>query len=372
MQNSPFKKLLLIILLLATGAALLLQFINSELKPQGNLPPLPPKNFKPNFVYHYATATRPAVTNQPAAESDDGENARVPSVSREKAEAWLTKYNRNAMSLLATFRALKDTNYLNEAATNFPNDPHVELAVLAHVEFPADRRKWLDLFKASSPSNSLANYLSAQDYFKNGKPDDAVRELLVAAGKGQFQNYAVETLLNGEEFYSDSGLSARETASYAMAGMAEENMSQLTDFRQISRAIGQSMKEKMAAGDTQSATDLARLGLDFSDKINSGDSGKFLINQMAGMAVERIILLQLEQNAAYDFLGGQTPAQVTEALKQQSAETRKLMADFAATQMQMLTSESETASYMQRMKIYGEIAAMQWLIQQHPSAVQRQ
>ena len=70
------------------------------------------------------------------------------------------------MSLLAAFRALDDTNYLNEAATNFPNNPQVELAVLAHDEFPADRRKWLDLFKASSPSNSLANYLSAQDYFQ--------------------------------------------------------------------------------------------------------------------------------------------------------------------------------------------------------------
>ena len=49
------------------------------------------------------------------------------------------------MSLLAAFRSSGDTNYLNEAATNFPNDPHVELSVLAHDEFPADRRKWLGL-----------------------------------------------------------------------------------------------------------------------------------------------------------------------------------------------------------------------------------
>ena len=107
MQNSPFKKLLLILLLAATGAALLLQFINSELKPQENLPP---KNFKPDFVYHYAAATRPAATSRPAAKSDDDEAARVPPISREQAEAWLAKHNRNAMSLLAAFRAMGDTN----------------------------------------------------------------------------------------------------------------------------------------------------------------------------------------------------------------------------------------------------------------------
>ena len=74
------------------------------------------------------------------------------------------------MSLLAAFRALDDTNYLNEAATNFPNNPQVELAVLAHDEFPADRRKWLDLFKASSPSNSLANYLPRRIISRTGIP----------------------------------------------------------------------------------------------------------------------------------------------------------------------------------------------------------
>ena len=186
MQDSPFKKLLLIILLLAIGVALLLQFINLELKPQENLPP---KTFKPEFVYHYAPLKSAGSRNSAPTNSEETENAPAPKISRDQAEAWLAKHNRNAMSLLAAFRAMGDTNYLNEAATNFPNDPHVELAVLARDEFPADRRKWLDLFKQSSPSNSLANYFSAEDDFKNGKSDEAAQELLVASGKSQFDNF---------------------------------------------------------------------------------------------------------------------------------------------------------------------------------------
>ena len=128
------------------------------------------------------------------------------------------------MSLLAAFRALDDTNYLNEAATNFPNNPQVELAVLAHDEFPADRRKWLDLFKASSPSNSLANYLSAQDYFQNGNTDAAVQELLAATGKSQFENYAVRIRIGMKKNWPDflENRRAQRTRSRWRASAAED------------------------------------------------------------------------------------------------------------------------------------------------------
>ena len=71
---------------------------------------------------------------------------------------------------------------------------------------------------------------------------------------------------------------------------------------------------------------------------------------------------------AVNFLNGQTPAQAADTLKQQKVELRKLMNDFSPAQMQMMMSESETASYMQRLKIYGEGEAMKWVIQQHPPA----
>jgi hypothetical protein len=155
--------------------------------------------------YYVSSVPRPT-NGQP--EQDAG----FEKLPREKVEAWLTKHHRDAVSLLTAFRALDDTNYLNEAATNFPNNPQVELAVLTHDEFPADRRKWLDLFKASSPSNSLANYLSAQDYFKNGNANAAVQELLAATGKSQFDTYNTENMLDSEDLYSSSGVLLRQIA----------------------------------------------------------------------------------------------------------------------------------------------------------------
>ncbi len=101
-----------------------------------------------------------------------------PKLPREEVEMYLERNGRSAASLLTAYRSLQDTNYLREAATNFPNDPRVQSSVLQRDLFPEERRKWLDLFKASSPENPLANYLSALDYLNGAQSTLAVSELL--------------------------------------------------------------------------------------------------------------------------------------------------------------------------------------------------
>ena len=363
MLSPAFKKLLVVMLLAATGAALLLQFINSKLKPQEIAPP---KISKPEFVYHYTPPALPIATGKPEAGPEADDAVGPPKISREQAEAWLAKHDCNATSLLAAFHAMDDTNYLNQAATNFPNDPHVELAVLARDEFPADRRKWLDLFKASSPSNSLANYFSAQDYFKNGNNDAAMQELLAASGKSQFDNHAIEVQLDTEELYLDSGKSPTEAATYAMSAMAEEDLPELATIKQMDRGIADLMQQKIAAGDANSAASLAQMGMIIANKLNSGDSGKYLINQLVGIATVAIALQHLDQNTAYDFLCGQTPSQVSQALKEQKTAFSELSKNFQAAYPSM--TEAELNNYYRRSQIYGETAAMQWIVQQHPPA----
>src|SRR4051812_26439638 len=65
-----------------------------------------------------------------------------PKLPREEVEKYLERNRRSAASLLAAYGALRDTNYLKEAATNFPNDPRVQLSVLRRDIFPEERRKW--------------------------------------------------------------------------------------------------------------------------------------------------------------------------------------------------------------------------------------
>jgi hypothetical protein len=245
MFSTAFKKILLLMVLAATALVFVLQFIISRTTPAAAAAPT--ITFKPEFKYHYsARAPKVAAPETARGESETNELGQC-KISRDKAEAWLAKHHRNAASLLAVCRALGDTNYLFEAATNFPNDPQVQLAVLSRNAFPEDRRKWLDAFKTSSPSNSLANYLSAADYFKSGNPDEAVQELVAASSKAQFRTYSIETLLDGEELFSDAGKPAPETASLAMAGMMEENLPQLSSYKVVARGVGDLIQQKTQA-----------------------------------------------------------------------------------------------------------------------------
>jgi hypothetical protein len=253
MPNSALAKLLAALMVLIVVLGIALHFLNPGSPNNSSVPvSLAPANHfnPPQFAVH---SYRPAPA-QPPELAATGQ----PKIPREKVEEWLAKHNRNAMSLLAAFRALGDTNYLNEAATNFPNNPQVELAVLAHDEFPQDRRKWLDLFKNSSPSNSLANYLSAQDYFKNGNSDAAVKELWAASGKSQFDASLTESRLDEEDLYLSTGYSTLDSAKESASGWYQDDAPELETFEQLAMGMGDLQKQYLAAGDVNSAANLAK------------------------------------------------------------------------------------------------------------------
>ncbi len=367
MQKTSFDKWLVTLAMLAVIAGAVLYFVKSnrdaqrDAQEQKQKQPGAQSDFSESYNFHpYYLPSVPRPTN-----GELDQVAGLEKLPREKVEAWLAKHHRDVMSLLAAFRALQDTNYLNEAATNFPNNPQVELAVLARDEFPADRRKWLDLFKASSPSNSLADYLSAQDYFKNGNKDAAVQELLAATGKSQFENYAVESELNEEELAQFCGQSPVEAYQIALAGsFAQGDEPELVTLKRLAQGIQNLQTQEMAAGDTASVQNLAQMGMALGNQLTGGGGGKLIIHQLVGIADEAIVLSQLDQNSSYDFPGGQTPAQVLQQNQAWKASVRELVVNFQAADPQL--TEEEKVSYFQRAQTYGELNAMRWAVQQHP------
>jgi hypothetical protein len=301
----------------------------------------------------------PATINTPKAD-DQVLPAHLP---QEKVDEYLRQHHRDAASLLAAFHSepLGVMSYLYEAATNFPNDPHVQWTVLAQNAFPEDRRKWLDAFKDSSPSNSLANYLSAQDYLKNHQTDAAVKELLAAAGKSQFMDFSMDTILDGESLGQFSGSSDMESHIFSMAAMTSDLMPELSKLKEVANGIKNVQQQYLSSGDSASAQTLAQAGVGLADHLMTGDRGKFLINQLVGIASETIVLQSLDQNASYDFLGGQTPAQRLAELKQQKTS----IAALSKNQMSVFSLPPDQMNiYWERIKIYGEVEALRWLQQQ--------
>ena len=75
------------------------------------------------------------------------------------------------------------------------------------------------------------------------------------------------------------------------------------------------------------------------------------------------MLEQLDPNTSYDFLDGETPAQRLQEIKQQHAMLDQLLGGYNSIRPSL--TDAEIVSYQERVNIYGEAAAMRWLVQQH-------
>jgi predicted Zn-dependent protease len=123
----------------------------------------------------------------------------MPKLTLEQVESYLAANQRRAETLLAAFQASGDKRWLQEAKEKYPNDPSVAFMALSRSDTPDERRQWLDTLKRVAPDNALADYLSANDYLKAGRIDDAVRDLAAANSKLKLQDYWVERVQNAEE-----------------------------------------------------------------------------------------------------------------------------------------------------------------------------
>jgi hypothetical protein len=77
----------------------------------------------------------------------------------------------------------------------------------------------------------------------------------------------------------------------------------------------------------------------------------------------------LDATTPYEALGGRTPTERLEELKRQKAEYRELTGLLPNAQASL--SPEEWVNFSDRMKAYGEVAAMRWLQQRLANATAR-
>jgi hypothetical protein len=274
-------------------------------------------------------------------------------LSPEQVRAFLARNKTNADSLLAAFNVTHDQDLLREAARRYPSNASVLTAMLGHNLLPDQRRELIERFKQGSPENALANYLSAHEYSENHRPELALGEFVEASTKSGFQDFSVERLQGLEELYLSSGRSAAEAKALAMANLEFPTLGKLRD---AGRDLSALERQYAAAGDAASAQMLARMGLGLADKtIASGANS--LLSQIVGNSVERNILNGLDANGTYDFLG----QSVTDRLAQLQAQQNSIRADARFFDVWLSTAnEAQLVSYFDRLKLYGEAAALHW------------
>ena len=177
----------------------------------------------------------------------------------------------------------------------------------------------------------------------------------MAARKSRFDDYMVDAVQGAEELYLDAGKSLAEAKALAANGALLPHLAQLKALAQDMAGLEQ---QYLAAGDGQSAENLAQYGLQLSRQLSSGEGSRVLIDQLVGCAAERIILSPLERDRNYDFVAGT----VSDRLAQLDAFKSGAKQDAQFIE-QWLNSADEAGvvNYFERLKLYGERGAIRWL-----------
>ena len=268
-------------------------------------------------------------------------------------QAHLERNRTNAESLLAAFNATSDMALLREAASRFPSNALVLATVLANDALTGRRQELLEQFKKLAPDNPLPNYLSARDYSRAGQPDLALAEFEDAASKSEFRDYTVERIQGLEDLYLGAGYPAAEAKALAMAGLQMPTLGQLRD---LGRDLAAIEKQYNAGGDAPSARALARMGLGMAGNLN-GPNATSLLGQMVGNFIERGFLAGLDPNATPDFLGQPIGDRMAQLRAQE--ESFRESARFFDGWMESAT-DAQRVGYFDRLKLYGEAAALDW------------
>jgi hypothetical protein len=278
-----------------------------------------------------------------------------PKLTNEQIEAFLKANHRNAASLLAMARLTGDKSFLKEAMEKYPNDPRVAFDAVRMSDTPEERRQWLEKFKQNAPDNALAGYLSALDYFRSGQTDQAVQELMAASGKSRFQDYSWDYIQDAEEAWRSAGYTEAETR---MLAAWQLKVPHLRELRYLDQSIGDLANAYRQAGDDTSAQAALAYSWQLGERL-AEFSNDPLISQLVGLTIQRNALGALDPNSLYGTTG-QTVAELLQQLQQQRAAVKVLTDETVPFHQTM--SPQDWITYMDRMRAFGELSAMEWLI----------
>ena len=274
-----------------------------------------------------------------------------------QVEPYLNANRRNAASLLAAFRTTGEPALLAEAMQKYPEDPQVDFeAAIRKEAAPEERRQWLDAFKRSAPENALANYLSAREYFKAGRADQAVQEIVAASAKPQFLDYSSDRFQGDEEAYRAAGYSVVEAKVVASSHLL---LPQLAQVRDLGRNMVDLANSYRQAGDETSWQSALQMAASLGRRYGDASAGEMLIGQLVGINTERMALSAMDPNSPYGG-DGRTVQERLDQLAQQKAGFIDLSKQ--ADPLWPTMSDQDWISYHSRSMVFGEEVALRWLV----------
>jgi hypothetical protein len=269
----------------------------------------------------------------------------------QEIETYLQSQNRNAGALLAAFRMTQDKAFLTEALEKFPNHPHVLFCALQVSEDPAKRLELLESFKRADPDNGIGNLLAARALIDLGRDGEAVSELLQSSGK-PIKDFAEQSNQNFTEAYLSAGFSPLEAKVAGHAGSMTSWLMLMGD--PVWKKLEETRLEYESSGNVAGVQSLRDIQFEMGRTLQQDGS---LLDSMIGLVYEKKAWKGIDSPESAAFL--QDLDQRTKTLK---GYTQK----FTTLVESPSVPESDWLLYFDRVKLFGEKAAVDWLLEKHP------
>ncbi len=280
-----------------------------------------------------------------------------PKLTAEQIEPYLKANGRNAASLLAAYRTTGNPALLEEAMQKYPNDPQVDFEAAFRSDTPAgERHQWLEAFKKAAPENALPNYLSALDYFKAGQPDQAVQELNAASSKQPFQDYTMDRIQDDYEAYLSASYPVAAAETVSARGLL---LPQLAQVKELGLDMIDLANSYRSSGDQASAQAMLQMVANLGQRYGNTVAGETEVSRLVGMFVERSALNAMDPTSPYGS-DGQTVQDRMNQLSQQKDVLNQL--NQQAEPLLPTMSDQGWISYKERWKLFGEEAALRWVV----------
>lgn len=281
----------------------------------------------------------------------------------EQLAGYLAANHRNAESLLAAFQLTHDRSLLDEAITNFPNDPRVAFTAMYRAALYANqgdedkiRRQWLDTLKQAAPDNALANYLSAANYFKTGQAELAVQEVMAGAAKPSYDDYVLDSMQSADEAYRAAGYSEADAKALSTSGAL---LPQMAELKRVGVSLVDLANTYQQAGDNASAQAALQMSLALGQRLDDPNA-LTLIQNLVGIAIEKKALDAMPADAQIGNTG-QTAQDQSTALMQQRDAIKALVGPNRLSTWLTTASDADVISYFDRMRAFGEQNALNWM-----------
>jgi hypothetical protein len=273
-----------------------------------------------------------------------------PKLTRQQIDDYLSARSRSAAALLTACRLSGDDSLLREACDEFPHDTQVLLGSLRLVTDPAKRLQILKSLKQSDPDNAIADVLSARALFDLGKNEEALAALSQSAGK-PLRDYAVLSSQNDEEALLAAGIPPLQAK---MAALFPETESLTREMLDVSKSLKKQRESAGLAGDDAAVQTSRDLQLQLAAQVRQGG---FMIDSMVASAVEAGALKGIDTPEARARL---------EELVQEKRSMDEYNRRLGTLRETSVVPESDELLYFDRVKLFGEKAAADWLLEKYP------